>query len=438
MTVVEASWQDATGSWQTAPARMEDKSAGGACIRLKKSVELGTKLKIRWRFEQISGLVKYCRSEGTEFVVGVQRENTAIESSIRSEISHALSVKDAPAPPLPGVQEEKPAPQEPEPAEISAASNKTDTGPVTSTTAAKIAPLAAAGTTRERSTRDWKRVSRRSLAISQRTKTVESEAPTRKEISNEGKPMKRKWLDLAPWNHKNGGHSVNDTIKDSVSPGGSRRAQHDSSIAQKDEVMTDTTQSPVKTSAESAPKFSTFQVELLPLEDVFRAAVIVTPRKGYGVTKIIEMMNSEHIRTLSKEMKRAAILMALDAAAISVEQIQSDAKARQEALDAYEGSQKKQAEADWTRKTEEIIQIQSELESVKAHYMARINRCTEALARDKARFNAWVTTKEQESRSMTEAVELCLKAPGSEPARTALTTVVAAGAGVSLTMKGSG
>ena len=152
------------------------------------------------------------------------------------------------------------------------------------------------------------------------------------------------------------------------------------------------------------------------MEDIYRTAGIVSPRKGYSVPKVVEMLNSEHIRGLSKETKRAALLMALDAAGVTIEQVQRDGKARQAALDAYEAEQKKQAEAEWARKAEEITHIQAELESIKAHYTARISRNMEALARDKARFNSWVTTKEQESQSMAEAVELCLKSPGSEPA----------------------
>ena len=36
LTLVEASWEDQSGSLQTVAARMEDKSAGGACIRIKR------------------------------------------------------------------------------------------------------------------------------------------------------------------------------------------------------------------------------------------------------------------------------------------------------------------------------------------------------------------------------------------------------------------
>lgn len=123
------------------------------------------------------------------------------------------------------------------------------------------------------------------------------------------------------------------------------------------------------------------------------------------------MLHSGHIRELSKEMKRAAVLMALDMAGTPVEQVQKDAKARQ---DAHEAQQRKQVEAEWARKAEEIVQIQAELESIKAHYMARIGRNMEGIAREKATFASWLALKQQECDSMAEAVEVCSKSPASE------------------------
>jgi len=237
--------------------------------------------------------------------------------------------------------------------------------------------------------------------------------------------MKRKWLDLAPWHSKQEGPNregdTESTIDQKTGPISqsteSRGLFNHHAIAEKDKpMMMNSTTHLEKNQANAAREVPTFQVELLPMEEIFRAAGVMSPRKGYSVQKVTEMINSEHVRNLAKDMKRAAVLMALDAAGVAVEQIQRDAKSRQEALDAYEASQKNQAEAEWARKTEEIAQIQSELESIQAHYSARISRCTEALARDKARFNTWVTTKEQESHAMTEAVELCLKAHPTEPA----------------------
>ena len=131
------------------------------------------------------------------------------------------------------------------------------------------------------------------------------------------------------------------------------------------------------------------------MEEICRAAGIINPRKRYSITKVVEMLHSQHIRGLSQEMKRAAVLMALDAAEISLDQLQHDAKARQEALDCHEADQRKQVEAEWARKAEEIVQIQAELESIQAHYTARIGRNLEGVAKEKATFNAWLGVKRE-------------------------------------------
>src|SRR5258708_6618846 len=68
------------------------------------------------------------------------------------------------------------------------------------------------------------------------------------------------------------------------------------------------------------------------------------------------------------------------------------------------------------RKAEENIQIQAELELVKAHYGERIRRNLDGVAREKATFGSWLKAKEQETQGMAEAVEQVLKAPGPSEA----------------------
>ena len=248
---------------------------------------------------------------------------------------------------------------------------------------------------------------------------LRTQPPKEKEAGTERKPMTHKWFQ---W--------------------GTRRDQDDEAIPareqsdatnEKEIPMHPTTQFTENDSAQSAREVPAFEIELLSTEDVYRAAGITSPRKGYGVSKVVEMLSSEHVRGLSQELKKAAVLMALDAAGVSIEQVQRDAKARHDVLDSYETEQKKQAEAEWARKAEAITKVQSELESIKAHYAARISRDMEALARDKARFSSWVTIKQQEAQSMSGAVELCLKSPVSEAPSTPVTglsmAASAAGAG---------
>jgi hypothetical protein len=104
--------------------------------------------------------------------------------------------------------------------------------------------------------------------------------------------------------------------------------------------------------------------------------------------------------------------MALDAAGVTADEVLQDAKVRQEAVDAYATEQRKHAEMQWARKAEENIQIQAELELVKAHYGERIRRNLDGVAREKATFGSWLKAKEQETQGMAEAVEQVLKAPG--------------------------
>ncbi len=128
------------------------------------------------------------------------------------------------------------------------------------------------------------------------------------------------------------------------------------------------------------------------------------------------MLQSEHVRGLSKEMRRAAVLMALDWAGIPIDEVLMDARARQNAPDSYEAGQRKQVEAEWARKAEESVQIQAELERVKEQYAARISRHLNGVAQEKAAFNNWQTMKQPEFQSMSEAAELCSKSTVSEAA----------------------
>jgi hypothetical protein len=462
MILVDVSWEEAGVSQKTRGC-MEDKSAGGACIRTKRPIAVGARLKIQWRFEQFAGIVKYCRHEAREYVVGVQREggNASNSSHIESAAIDAGKILTG-ANPQVAEPKNKPAQiatgsvllvENDRPSHVREPGSERLTVPLSETSAGskriEITPLLQSASLMEpplrrttlrqtmlgksdpaepepvrgdsarprASARDRPRRRREKFEVPRPTEFRREAASPRKTVEQERKPMAHKWLALAPWHNKqnDGAEDKNENATTEVIANNGE-VKKSASAKENRMSMSQSAQTTEKVLTSSAREVPAFQVELLPMEDIYRTAGIVSPRKGYSVPKVVEMLNSEHIRGLSKETKRAALLMALDAAGVTIEQVQRDGKARQNALDAYEIEQKKQAEAEWARKAEEITHIQAELESIKAHYTARISRNMEALARDKARFNSWVTTKEQESQSMAEAVELCLKTPGSEPA----------------------
>jgi hypothetical protein len=220
----------------------------------------------------------------------------------------------------------------------------------------------------------------------------------------ERKHMRSKLLDLAHWGNKQ------DETNGSRHGIGNAPSETSKKVPEVIAVATE------KVSAgEGRENGESFPGELLSMEDIYRAAGIVGPRRGYSINKVVEMLRSEHIRGLSKEMNRASVLMALDAAGVSIDEVVCDAKARQAAIDTYQVDLRKVFEAQWARKAEENLQIQAELETVKARYMERVRRNLDGVAREKATFGNWLTTKQQEAQSMAEAVELCVKETASSP-----------------------
>ena len=154
--------------------------------------------------------------------------------------------------------------------------------------------------------------------------------------------------------------------------------------------------------------------ELLSYEDIYHAAGIMNPRSGYGIHKVIEMLNSERIRDLAKDVKRASVLMALDAAGASVEELLQDASRRQTALNTYEDGQRRQLDEFEARKARESAQIQAEMERVTAHYAERIQKNQEQIAKEKEALHNWQMAKQHESQRISEVMELCGKQPAGE------------------------
>jgi len=149
-------------------------------------------------------------------------------------------------------------------------------------------------------------------------------------------------------------------------------------------------------------------MDLLPFEEIYRAAGIKGPRQGYTIGKVIDMLQSDHIKNLPTETKRASLLMALEAAGVQVDEVLQDATLRQRAISSYEAIQRKHLEEYEARKAQENVTIQTESDRVAAEYAARISRNLEEVAREKESFRKWQAKKQYEAQRMGDAVALCV------------------------------
>lgn len=376
---VRVCWEEQDGPNQDIRGQMEDRSPSGACIRLKMPIGVGANVNIISHREDFSGIIRYCRREGEDYVLGIHR-------SVKAQ-DKAKSVGAAPAH---GIPASKPAAPEPrrnqlEPPKGAGIAARTETISPAMAVAAPQMPIAKANQIRDLNVRP-------AIPGTEAGATGKPDLPTPLSTAvKERKSMPTKWLDMALNRQKH------------ESPNGKTNG----APAPVDHATTEVAPSQKLPSAKGTEEPIKILGDLQPLEDVYRAAGIMNPRMGYSVTKVMEMLNNDHIRNLPDVAKRAAILMALDAAGISVDEIVRDARQRKQALDAYESGQRKQFETYWERKAEGNNLIQAELDRVTAQSLERIKRNLDEIAAERAEFERWHAMKHQEAERMAEAVGLC-------------------------------
>ena len=142
-------------------------------------------------------------------------------------------------------------------------------------------------------------------------------------------------------------------------------------------------------------------------DEIYRTAPANPPHVGYSILKVAGMLKSAHLAGMNSDAKRAALMMALEAAGAELKDILQDAMLRQRALNDYEDTQQKRLREFEAASGEENRAIQAELDKITAQYMARIQVYVDAVAGQQDLFRAWQKSKQQESTSITEALGFC-------------------------------
>jgi len=138
--------------------------------------------------------------------------------------------------------------------------------------------------------------------------------------------------------------------------------------------------------------------------EIYRAAEIQPPSHGFTIEKVAEMLRSEHIRNLPRDVKRSSVMVALEAVGAPLQDVIQDAMKRDQALDTFERVQEKTLNQLETQKEQENQQIQAELDRVVAEHRSRIQANTDEVAREKEKFFAWRLKKQEEEQKIADAV----------------------------------
>jgi hypothetical protein len=392
--VAEISWQDAGGTSCRAPATLEDSSKSGACIRVRRPFEVGSMVTIKWHREQFRAVARNCRSDGRDFLLGLKREGDGNHSRSSSDTETVPATKTLDAKPLhPGndhplllaIQAERERRQNPETSQTSPGSappipaHVAKAGALTDHSTQSYGDSRIRAANQNQSSGDPQSVARQSSLLIERSVSQKAGASPR--LERKGMPYKPFFPKF--WRRQQSEDAPESTISK--------------------EVIVNETNAPAAENA-TGPR-----AEMLSYEDIYHAAGIMAPRSGYGIHKVVEMLNSERIRDLSPDIKRASVLMALDAAGTPVEDVLEDASRRQQALTSYEAGKKKQLEDFEAGLSREITQIEAEMERIRAHYAERIQQNRDLAAQEKEALRNWQMAMQHESQRIAEVIELCGK-----------------------------
>jgi hypothetical protein len=142
----------------------------------------------------------------------------------------------------------------------------------------------------------------------------------------------------------------------------------------------------------------------MSLLEEYRAHVTTRSTGEYTILKVAQMLQSEHISALPRQAKRAAILVALQAAGVKVTDVIDDAMQRNQVLDNAERAREKALREFETRKEEANRKLQAMVQSLVTEYDARIQRTKEEVSAERDKFAEWRQAKAEEEQKINDAL----------------------------------
>jgi len=156
--------------------------------------------------------------------------------------------------------------------------------------------------------------------------------------------------------------------------------------------------------------------KLSSFEDIYQRSTFkaATSMASWDILKVADMISSEHLHGLSPAAKHSALMMALEAAGVAVEDMLQDAVQRQRVLNEYEEAQRRHLEQFEKVKLEDNQRLTDEMEAMCSQYRIRIASNVQEIERERAMFRDWQEHKEREQRRISEAASACV--PGESAA----------------------
>jgi|SRR5579864_5025172 len=178
---------------------------------------------------------------------------------------------------------------------------------------------------------------------------------------------------------------------------------------------------------ESPPKPVT--TKLPSFDDIYRKSPCksATTTAEYTILKVADMVNSEDLHGLSPAARHSALMMALKAAGVAVEDMLQDAVQRQRVLNESEEAQLRRLQEFETLKLRENERLANEMETISSQYRTRIAAGVEEIEREREGFRDWQERKAREQRRIAEAAAACVSDDAASSSNASVTHLLEKG-----------
>lgn len=152
---------------------------------------------------------------------------------------------------------------------------------------------------------------------------------------------------------------------------------------------------PVARVAEEFPSF----------EAIFQAFGIKDAGNGFTVYRAEELLKSVHLKNASPEIRRSALMVALEALRISPEDVIQDAVRRDKALTQFEKIEDRRLRELEQKKSEENKRLQEEMERIFNEIREKMEDNNNLIKETRDKFQSWQQDKEKEEQRLSNVLQ---------------------------------
>ncbi|HUI31688.1 MAG TPA: hypothetical protein VLX91_15880 [Candidatus Acidoferrales bacterium] len=145
--------------------------------------------------------------------------------------------------------------------------------------------------------------------------------------------------------------------------------------------------------------------EFPSFEAIYQAFGIKDASTGFTIYRVEELLKSAYIKNASAEVKRSALMVALEALRVSPEEVIQDAVKRDKALTQFEKIEERRLRELEQKKSEENKRLQEEMERIFNEIREKMEDNNNLIKETRDKFQTWQQEKEKEEQRLSSVLQ---------------------------------